>query len=244
MSVKTLVDIYEPIIQHRNNRKKFWRDISERGREIYASATLDGRDCPTYVAGLKIAFDELHMVMYCFEAEIREEIRRALAEAKIVLTAGDSTKEETEVWKDIVDHNALVRRIGKTLTTLLKKRLNVHDLSKLDSTEFPVFAEYVPKLKGSTYGSEEYKDHLKNMGDGLKMHYRRNKHHPEHFGEGILDMDIIDLLEMICDWAAAVHKHENGDLVKSIDINTERFQLGHQLRSILHNSVQILKYPS
>jgi hypothetical protein len=39
-------------------------------------------------------------------------------------------------------------------------------------------------------------------------------------------MPALDQIEMICDWAAAVRRNKNGDLMKSIQINAKRFEYG------------------
>ena len=40
---------------------------------------------------------------------------------------------------------------------LLFKRAELHDASKMEDPEVEIFDEFTPKLKTSTYGSEEYK---------------------------------------------------------------------------------------
>jgi len=51
------------------------------------------------------------------------------------------------------------------------------------------------------------------------------------------NMNLFDLLEMIVDWLAATKRHADGDINKSIEINTERFGLSPQLVNILKNTV-------
>jgi len=120
-------------------------------------------------------------------------------------------------------------------------RVAKHDKSKLEEPEASVFAEFTPKLKGVTYGSDQYNEYLQGMGVALGHHYAVNPHHPEHWGNGVDGMTLIDLLEMICDWAAATERHENGDIVVSIAKNTERFGLSPQLAQILLNTVTTMK---
>jgi len=107
----------------------------------------------------------------------------------------------------------------------LLKRAKNHDKSKLMDPEKRIFDIYSPKLKSCTYGSAEYKGYLKEMELGLKHHYKANRHHPEHFKKGIEEMNVFDIVEMFCDWKAAVERHEDGDIYKSIDINAERFEM-------------------
>ena len=119
----------------------------------------------------------------------------------------------------------------------LKLQGAVHDKSKLGPNEKPIFDIVTPKLKSLTYGSNEYKESLAEMGDALSHHYRVNKHHPEHHVSGIAGMTLMDVVEMFCDWKAATLRHADGDMNKSIDINVKRFGISPQLESIFRNSV-------
>jgi len=112
-----------------------------------------------------------------------------------------------------------------------------HDDSKLYGPERDIFDEYTPKLKDSTYGSDEYKQFLKEMGGALNHHYRNNRHHPEHFLNGMNGMNLVDIIEMLCDWKAATLRHEDGDMLKSLEINIKRFKIDFQLAKILHNTI-------
>jgi len=76
------------------------------------------------------------------------------------------------------------------------------------------------------------------MKPALDHHYANNRHHPEHFkGKGGTNgMDLVDLIECFCDWAAATKRHANGSLKKSIEYNQKRFGIGNQLTKIFHNT--------
>ena len=82
---------------------------------------------------------------------------------------------------DTLDHihrvKALMERVG---LDVLGRGVS-HDATKLLPPEKPIFDEFTPKLKGCTYGSDEYKGYLKEMSKALEHHYRMNRHHPEHF---------------------------------------------------------------
>ena len=112
-----------------------------------------------------------------------------------------------------------------------------HDNSKLESPEVDIFTEYTPKLANSTYGSDEYHQFLKEMKPALDNHYANNPHHPEHYDNGIKDMDLVDLIEMICDWKAATLRHNDGDIYKSIELNQKRFGYSDELKQIFKNTV-------
>ena len=55
-------------------------------------------------------------------------------------------------------------------------------------------------------------------------------------------MNLIDMLEMICDWKAASERHADGDILKSIEINQKRFGYSDDLKNILINTAIFLKW--
>ncbi len=139
-------------------------------------------------------------------------------------------------------HIARVQKlIGKACTSLVL-RAYVHDKSKLESPEAEVFEEFTSKLAGSTYGSEEYEGFRAAMKPALDHHYAHNSHHPEHWPDGIYGMSLLDLLEMVCDWKAATERHDNGDILKSVEINQKRFGYDDGLKKIILNTVRELGF--
>jgi hypothetical protein len=139
--------------------------------------------------------------------------------------------------KDTLKHRKVFSKFFKILHKDIKKRIIKHDLSKLKEPEKPIFDKYTPKLANSTYGSNEYKEFLKAMKHALDHHYATNRHHPEHFHNGIKDMNLIDLCEMICDWKAASLRHNDGNIYDSIEINQKRFGYSDELKQIFFNTV-------
>ena len=140
---------------------------------------------------------------------------------------------------DVTEHKRKVSYWLNDFIQLLTGRSNTHDVSKLGPQEKPIFDEYTPKLKDLTFGSDEYKASLEAMGDGLKHHYKANRHHPEHFDNGVNGMTLYDLIEMFCDWlAAAEAKHAPLD----IDYLAKRFNLAPQLVEIMLNTMRDLDF--
>ena len=53
-------------------------------------------------------------------------------------------------------------------------------------------------------------------------------------------MNLFDVLEMLVDWKAASERHDDGDIRRSIQINTDRFSISPQLVAILNNTVDAM----
>lgn len=115
-----------------------------------------------------------------------------------------------------------------------------HDASKMKEPELDYFCIYTPKLKSLKYGSPEYKECLDGLKPALDHHYAVNRHHPEHFENGIDGMTLIDLLEMLCDWKAATLRTADGNMEESLAFNRKRFKISDQLFNILTNTVRDL----
>ncbi len=140
-----------------------------------------------------------------------------------------------------------IRRVQDFLGILaseLIRRAAVHDASKLESPEAEVFEEFTGKLRGCTYGSDEYKGFLAAMKPALDHHYAANSHHPEHYPDGIRGMTLLDVIEMLADWKAATERHADGSLAKSIELNQKRFGYTDELKAILRNTASAVGWLS
>lgn len=148
--------------------------------------------------------------------------------------------EEKATNYDTFRHIERVRNLLNNCISDLMIRGQKHDQSKLDSPEVELFTEYTPKLSSCTYDSDEYKAMKKAMKPALDHHYANNPHHPEHHKNGVDDMNLIDIVEMLCDWKAASERHNDGNIRKSIEINANRFNISPQLVRIMENTVDLL----
>ena len=142
---------------------------------------------------------------------------------------------------DTQNHIERVSSLIDKINYLFFLRAQEHDRSKLHAPEKKIFDEYSPKLKELTYGSKEYNECLSKMKEALNHHYKKNRHHPEHFKNGISDMNLIDILEMLCDWKAASERHDNGNIKKSIEINQKRFNYSNDLKNIFLNTLELFE---
>lgn len=150
----------------------------------------------------------------------------------------DSTLYDSRI--DTLNHIAEVRRMLIGVSVEMLSRGEEHDASKLESPEVEYFDKYTPKLKGTTYGSPEYERYRQLMQEGLDHHYAHNSHHPEHHDEGMADMNMFDLLEMLVDWIAATRRHADGDIYKSLEINQKRFGYSDEMRGLFGRTIEHL----
>lgn len=137
-------------------------------------------------------------------------------------------------------HIENVRKYIRFIIDKIDLRGVKHDASKLESPEVELFAEHTRQLAFLSYGTEEYQASLQALKPALDHHYASNRHHPEHFTNGVNDMTLIDIIEMFCDWKASTLRHNDGNLLKSIELNAERFNIDGQLKQILLNTARML----
>lgn len=137
-------------------------------------------------------------------------------------------------------HIESVRKYIRFMIDKIELRGVKHDSSKLESPEVELFAELTPKLTALTYGSEEYDKSLEKLKPALDHHYASNRHHPEHFINGVTDMTLIDIIEMFCDWKASSLRQNDGNLLKSIEVNADRFNIDNQLKQIFMNTARMI----
>lgn len=148
------------------------------------------------------------------------------------------TRAECQV--ETIKHIDKVRHYIRIITDRLTTRGVIHDKTKLESPEIELFTEFTPKLAETQYGSDEYKTFLAELKPALDHHYANSRHHPEHFNKGILDMNLIDIVEMLCDWKAASERQQGGNLLKSIEQNGQRFGYDDQIKQIFINTAKLL----
>lgn len=138
------------------------------------------------------------------------------------------------------EHIRTVRENLDKIIIALLQRAEEHDQSKLLAPELAGFDKATGQLRGLTYGSEAYKAQLAqvDLKDTVQHHYKHNRHHPEYFHQGIRGMNLVDLVEMLADWEAATHRHNDGNIALSIELNQDRFGYSDELKEILLNTAQ------
>ena len=130
---------------------------------------------------------------------------------------GSVNLKEQAVNFTTMRHIERVRNLLNKMVRHLLRRGELHDQSKLEPPESPLFAQYTDQLRLLTFGSQEYSDCKKKLGPALDHHYARNPHHPEFHKNGVADMNLIDLVEMICDWKAASERQSMLDRTNNME---------------------------
>lgn len=150
------------------------------------------------------------------------------------------TEAEKATNYETMRHIERVRNLLNVFVVELLRRGELHDQSKLGSPEVEALTANTARLAGLTYGSAEYKANFDSpdMRAYVEHHYANNRHHPQFHKRGVNDMTLVDVLEMLVDWKAASERHTDGNIRKSIEVNTERFGLSPQLATILENTVR------
>jgi len=149
--------------------------------------------------------------------------------------------KKNDYIRETVEHIIIVEIFVSKLIALLKLQSENHDISKLSEPEIDYFQKYTPLLKNSVFGSKKYNQFLEDLKPALEHHYKVNRHHPNGFKNGIKDMNLVDLIEMICDWKASSMRHKTGDIYKSLEINQKRFNYTDELKSIFKNTLLLLE---
>jgi hypothetical protein len=148
-----------------------------------------------------------------------------------------ANQAEEQERKDTIAHIERVRELLGNIMEQVEQRAEEHDLWKLSRKELPNFTE-AKKLKTMTYNTPEYKEALKELGPALEHHYSKYRHHPEYHENGVDDMNLVDLIEMIADWKAAGERHRDGNIFTSINENKKRFKMSKQLCKVLWNTAK------
>lgn len=138
---------------------------------------------------------------------------------------------------DTSAHKAVINRVGELLVEELNREIMQHDLSKYDEPEKSCYDKYIPMLREAKYGSKEYYEIREKMQkEGLDHHYQVNRHHPEHFKNGIADMTIVDLVMYFIDTYSASTKSDT-PYSEGVKINADKHKLPNELVQIFINTV-------
>lgn len=141
---------------------------------------------------------------------------------------------------DTLDHIDRVQHCLAEVSLNLRERAHTHDQSKLTDPEKPLLDRLGTQTNLPPYGSQAERARFDALAEFRKYHYAGNDHHPEHTERGMSGMNLLSLIEMLCDWRAAGARHVGGDIWQSLEFNRKRFGISDELFAILKNTVKEL----
>lgn len=135
-------------------------------------------------------------------------------------------------------HKNLVETKLNEISDEIRLRAITHDNSKYLDDE-KVWFEKAEKYDREHF--DTYEDWLNTtkpiIAPALEHHYAYNRHHPEHYKNGINDMNLIDLIEMVVDWQSSAEcRNTNLDAFYSF----KRFKIEPQLQKIILNTLKFI----
>ena len=146
----------------------------------------------------------------------------------------------TKSEQDTREHIEKVRDNINDALHNLTQRAVVHDATKLVEPELSGYQGLSEALQGLTYGTPEHRAAFALFKEIVKHHYAHNSHHPEYWPNGVADMSLLDIIEMLCDWKAA-NDRSKGDFKHSLEVSIARFHFDDdRIGGILTNTAKEL----
>ncbi len=144
---------------------------------------------------------------------------------------GNSTRDS------IINHRRAVQRWMQQFAITLLRRAENHDNSKLKSPEFELWEQMDSEPKYA-YGTKEYFEKMDRYRPLFELHWKNNRHHPEHFERSYDDIDLIDILEMICDWLSYKDNLTYTQASELVSMQCERYNFSEELRELILNTLK------
>jgi hypothetical protein len=154
-----------------------------------------------------------------------------------------SAKHETGVSMTYDSKHATLEHISHVRTYLFKVlsliqfRAAEHDNSMLQPEEKKLLDVHSPQVFKSEPGSREHQEALQKLLPALNSHFQKNTHHIEHYGN-INGMDLIDLIEWLCDQQASALRTPSQDINDLLDKNFNKYKFPQEMVDIIRNTVK------
>jgi len=124
----------------------------------------------------------------------------------------------------------------------LRQRGYAHDRTKFQSMEFDAFVSTREKFKKANYGTPEYQECVDLVKPAVDHHYKNNRHHTAFYKNGIKDMTLFDIIEMLCDWRAANRRSPDLNFTESLNRCIKKYKISSELEMILRNTLLELRW--
>jgi hypothetical protein len=140
-------------------------------------------------------------------------------------------------------HKHLINKLLLDVTFDIQHRALTHDDSKMtNNVEMEGFGKVGPLLSSVPFGTPEFETYKSEMQPAISHHMCNNRHHVESHENGVDDMNLIDLIEMLADWKAAGSRRDDSSIEKSIEMMSRRYKFSDDLKKIMKNTANYLKY--
>jgi hypothetical protein len=152
-------------------------------------------------------------------------------------------ERESKLNRTIHEHRDRVAKYLIQFAQELQNRSLVHDDSKFGPEEFPIYASMFDEFAKHPFGTPGYEAAKEAIKVAVDKHHSLNRHHPEHHVDTVRGMDLVDLLEMLCDWKAATMNHPKapGNMIRSLDHAVKKYNISPELATVLMNTIENYK---
>lgn len=150
---------------------------------------------------------------------------------------GQENTNQTSTEEYINSHINRVQNWINRFTGILFNRGKVHDKSKLNEPEFSMWKKMdeEPRYK---YGTKEYNEKINRYKEVFNLHYQQNRHHPEHWSSFYSEMDLIDVIEMLCDWLGYKDDITIKEAEELVNIQCKRYGFNSTFQNLLYNTLK------
>jgi len=149
---------------------------------------------------------------------------------------------EFEVLLDVIRHVSEVQENMEDIAHDLKMRSISHDRSKFDDPEFSTFVRTRPEFRVANYGTPEYEAVVEKAREGVDHHYANNRHHTAYHPNGVKDMNLLDLLEMLADWKAASRRSPDLTFMDSLPRAFKKYEMDETIQTLMRNTIEYLSW--
>jgi hypothetical protein len=147
-----------------------------------------------------------------------------------------------EVLTDTIRHISEVQENLQKIINELSIRGIAHDRTKFKPIEFDAFVSTRPKFKKANYGTPEYQECIELIKPSIEHHYKNNRHHTAFHNNGIKDMTLLDILEMLADWKAASRRSPNLTFKDSLPTAFKKYKIKEELQNLILNTLTELNW--
>lgn len=145
---------------------------------------------------------------------------------------------EMDVLCDTILHVQEVSCGLERIASEIRQRGFSHDLTKFQDPEFSAFVSTRERFKKVNYGTPEYEMLTKEIKPAIDHHYSCNRHHTAFHSDGINDMTLIDIIEMLADWHAAERRSPDKKLIDTWAYAKKKYGINEQLGKIILNTLE------